>query len=98
MKPISRRKFIRQFNCAAVGSSALLNTVLNLKLANTLSAQGVPDNKALVCIFLSGGCDGFNLLVPSDSSQYATYSASRGTDLLSGGVALDRNSLLPLAS
>jgi len=29
--------------------------LLNLKLANSLAAQGVPDNKALVCLFLSGG-------------------------------------------
>ena len=34
-KPISRRGFIKQLNCAAVGSSAILNTLLNLKLANS---------------------------------------------------------------
>lgn len=55
-KPLSRRGFLRQLNCAAVGSSAILNTLLNLKLANQLAAQGAPDNKALVCLFLSGGC------------------------------------------
>jgi len=97
-KPINRRTFLRQFNCAAVGSSALLNTLLNLRLANNLSAQTAPDNKALVCLFLSGGCDSFNLLAPSESSRYASYSNSRGAFGSQGGLALDRNALLPLAA
>src|SRR5258708_6595779 len=95
---LSRRTFLRQFNCAAIGSSAVLNTLLNLKLANSLSAQSTPDNKALVCLFLNGGCDSFNLLAPWESSRYAAYSASRGAYGLTGGLALDRNALLPLAS
>jgi uncharacterized protein (DUF1501 family) len=97
-KPISRRTFLRQFNCAAIGGSAVLNTLINLKLANSLGAQGVPDNKALVCIFLNGGNDGFNLLVPSDPDRYAIYSAERGPYGTAGGLALNRNSLLPLAA
>src|SRR6266487_2315617 len=97
-KLVSRRTFLRQFNCAAVGSSAVLNTLLNLKLANNLAAQSSPDGKALVCLFLSGGCDSFNLLVPWESSRYATYSITRGAYGSSGGLALDRNALLQLAA
>src|SRR5258707_8310236 len=97
-KPVPRRTFLRQFNCAAVGSSAILNTLLNLRLANSLSAQGAPDNKALVCLFLSGGCDSFNLLVPTEASRYATYAFRRGASGTDGGVAIDRNALLPLAA
>src|SRR5262245_9172862 len=85
---ISRRRFLRQFNCAAIGSSAILNTLLNLKLANNLAAQGAPDNKALVCLFLSGGCDSFNVLVPWEASRYATYSVTRGAFGSDGGLAL----------
>ena len=96
--PLSRRTFLRQLNCAAIGSSAILNTLLNLKLANNLAAQTSNDNKALVCLFLSGGCDSFNLLVPWESSRYATYSITRGAFGSSGGLALDRNALLQLAS
>src|SRR5215218_9394861 len=68
-KPFTRRGFLKQLNCAAIGSSAILNTLLNLRLANSATAQGGPltDNRALVCIFLSGGCDSFNVLVPNDS-------------------------------
>src|SRR6478672_1498515 len=96
---ISRRRFLRQVNCAAVGSSAILNTILNLRLANTVAAQGGPlDNKALVCIFLSGGIDSFNLLVPWELSRYNTYSITRGAFGSDGGLALDRNVLRQLTS
>ncbi len=95
---ISRRSFLKQLNCAAVGSSAILNTLLNLKLANSVAAQGGPlDNKALVCIFLSGGMDSFNVLVPWEQSAYNTYSVTRGAFGSDGGLALDRNVLRQLS-
>lgn len=98
-QPISRRGFIKQINCAAVGTSAILNTLLNLKLANSVAAQGGPlDNKALVCLFFSGGMDSFNLLVPWEQSAYNIYSATRGAYGSDGGLALDRNALLQLAA
>jgi uncharacterized protein (DUF1501 family) len=96
---VTRRQFLRQVNCAAVGSSAILNTLLNLRLANSVAAQGAPaDSKALVCIFLSGGCDSFNVLVPWEPSAYNAYSVSRGPFGSDGGLALDRNALRPLAA
>ncbi|HEX5221647.1 MAG TPA: DUF1501 domain-containing protein [Verrucomicrobiae bacterium] len=98
-KPISRRGFLKQLNCAAVGSSAILNTLLNLKLANSVAAQGGPlDNKALVCIFLSGGIDSFNWLVPWEQSAYNIYSITRGPFGSDGGLALDRNALRQLTA
>ena len=97
--PVTRRRFLRQLNCAAVGSSAILNTLLNLKLANSVAAQGGPlDNKALVCLFLSGGCDSFNVLVPWEQTRYNTYSITRGPFGSDGGLALDRNALRQLAA
>src|SRR3954454_22934476 len=96
---ISRRKFLRQFNCAAIGSSAILNTLINLRLANSVAAQGGPlDNKALVCLFLSGGCDSFNVLVPWETSRYNAYSTTRGAFGSDGGLALDLNVIRQLAS
>ncbi len=99
-KPLSRRTFLRQLNCAAVGSSAILNTLLNLRLANSVVADGAPgtDRKALVCLFLSGGCDSFNVLVPWEQSLYNAYSISRGAYGSDGGLALNRSALLQLAS
>ena len=98
-KPMSRRGFVRQLNCAAIGSSAILNTLLNLKLANSVAAQGGPlDSKALVCLFLSGGMDSFNFLVPWEQSAYDIYASTRGVYASDGGLALERQALRPLAA
>jgi uncharacterized protein (DUF1501 family) len=89
----SRRQFIGEASCAAVGSSSILSTLLNLTMANHAAAQGGFGNqrKALVCVFLSGGCDTFNLLIPRDQpGGYDDYAASRS------GLAIPRNQLLPL--
>lgn len=80
MKPnaLSRRGFLRQSSCAAISSLPIMNMLLNLKLANQAAAQGSPtDRKTLVCIFLQGGHDSFNFLVPRDA-RHAVYSTSRG--------------------
>ena len=96
-RPLTRRAFLRQINCAAVGTAAVLNTVLNLRLAEALTlANG--NRKTLVCLFLNGGCDTVNVLVPWETSLYNAYAASRGAYGSNGGLALNRNALLPLAA
>ena len=60
----SRRKFLGQASCAAVGTTALFNTVLNLRMFNALAAPG-EDYRALVCLFFGGGIDSFNVVVPT---------------------------------
>lgn len=91
---MTRRRFLRQANCAALGSTAILNTLLNLRLANSLAAdEPCPDCKALVCLFLSGGCDSFNVLVPHEENRYAAYAQSRGAFGSDGGLALNRDVL-----
>ncbi|MEM6883435.1 MAG: DUF1501 domain-containing protein [Verrucomicrobiota bacterium] len=92
-RSISRRQFLGEASCAAVGSASMLSVLLNLRLANNAAAAGLTtgnDNKSLVCIMLAGGCDSFNLLVRRDTTGYSEYSASR-TDM-----ALAQNTLLPL--
>jgi uncharacterized protein (DUF1501 family) len=54
-------------------------------------AQAVSDYKALVCIFLYGGNDGNNLLVPTDTPTYNMYKGIRGN------LALAQAALVPLA-
>jgi uncharacterized protein (DUF1501 family) len=96
-RPLTRRAFLRQINCAAVGTAAVLNTVLNLRLAEALTlANG--HRKTLVCLFLNGGCDTVNVLVPWETSLYNAYAASRGAYGSNGGLALNRNALLQLAA
>ena len=78
-KKISRREFIVQSNCAAVGTASLLSSLLSLKLtAGAVSASNHGDYKALVCLFLNGGNDSFNMLVPREPSAYHIYKSVRG--------------------
>ncbi len=91
----TRRDFIRQASCAAVGTMALTSTIRDLRLINAAVAQtGIPaggtDYKALVCIFLSGGNDANNWVVPTDTATYDQY-----TDIRSN-LSLPKTSLLPL--
>jgi len=41
-------------------------------------AQSASNYKALVCVFLFGGSDGFNHIVPMDTTRYNAYKAVRG--------------------
>ncbi len=66
-----RRRFLGQASCAAVGTTALFNTVLNMGMFNTLAGCGAPDYKGLVCLCLSGGIDSYPVLVPRGPAEYA---------------------------
>jgi uncharacterized protein (DUF1501 family) len=86
---VSRRRFLGQASCAAVGTVALYNTVLNMGMFNTLACDA-PNYKGLVCLFLSGGIDSFNMLVPRSQAEYDEYAAVRAD------LALPLDSLLPI--
>lgn len=79
---LSRRKFMQ-----LSASFGVLASLGNLEWA---SAQTVSDYKALVCIFLFGGNDGHNVIVPLDSQQFVAYQAARGN------LALAQGSLQPI--
>ncbi|MDP0491274.1 MAG: DUF1501 domain-containing protein [Verrucomicrobiota bacterium JB023] len=77
--PLTRRRFLGEAGCAALSSTSILSTLLNLQLANKAAAQELPaseDRKTLVCLFLHGGIDSFNLLIPRDD-RYQEYLSSR---------------------
>ncbi len=95
---LSRRKFIGSC-CAAVGATGLLSTLAQLRLIGAAVESGPapavlpgvrPDYKALVCLFLAGGNDANNLIIPYDPAGYATYAQGRGA------LALPRENLLAL--
>jgi uncharacterized protein (DUF1501 family) len=89
-RSLSRRGFLGQANCALISGLPIMNTLLNLRLAGSAAAQGAPgDYKALVCLFLSGGNDSFNMLAPRGAA-WQEYSAIRQT------IALPENQLLPI--
>jgi len=87
----TRRHFLKQAASIALGTSAAYTSTAGLQLANAL-VQSDDSYKALVCIFLFGGNDAFNMLVPTGDAEYTTYKASRQT------LAIEKNALLPLSN
>ena len=97
-KKISRRQFIGQANCAAVGTASLLSSLLSLRLtAGAASASNFTDYKALVCLFLNGGNDSYNMLVPRQQSAYNEYEQVRG-GVGGTGLAIPRSDLHQITS
>lgn len=78
---ISRRKFLQL--------SASLGLVGGLHKLHLVQAAP-QDYKALVCLFMFGGDDGHNLVVPLDSTQYGAYQNARGA------LALPQSQLLAI--
>lgn len=97
----SRRDFLRHLAVlAASGGAAAL--VPQLRMIGSALAQTPATSsgyKALVCVYLSGGNDAWNMLIPSDA-RYTTYAASRSgvynATSNPGGLALDKTQLLAL--
>lgn len=82
---ILRRNFLK-----GLGAITAANTLPGLSLMNAY-AQAANDYKALVCLFLYGGNDGNNTVVPVQQAEYNVYAAGRGT------IALPQAGLVQLA-
>ena len=82
----TRRSFIKYASLAAAGNAAGLRP---FGMLNSMAATG-NDYKALVCIFLFGGNDANNTLVPFDTKGYANYASIRGP------LTIPQSSLLQL--
>ena len=90
---VTRRQMLKTVKaCAAVTSGSMLSQMLNLRLTSSVMANvpNVTGYKATVCLFLYGGMDTFNLLVPRDNAGHADYSAARGN------LAIPQGDLLPI--
>jgi uncharacterized protein (DUF1501 family) len=100
----NRREFLKKSGCAL----SMLGLATQVEHFGMMSAMAqtvqdkssdllVPtDYRALVCILLSGGNDGNNLIIPNHSdaniSNYSVYAASRAAQ----GLAIPQNQLLPV--
>ncbi len=94
---LSRRGFIRQAACAALGTGALSSAIGDLRFINSAVAQSaINDYKALVCIFLSGGNDSNNLIIPTIPAEHADYAAIR-SDILALPISGAPNVAIPLS-
>jgi uncharacterized protein (DUF1501 family) len=90
----TRRAFLRR-SAQLAFTGAALPTVLNLAAIGEAAAFNATGYKALVCVFLNGGNDNWNTVVPYDNTNYDLYSAIRGggAGRTAGGVALGQASM-----
>ena len=94
----SRRQFLRTTTALAAatpGARAPLSlglAGLAAMAAQSSSAASVSGYRAVVCLFLHGGSDTHNWLVPVDATEYAQYVAARGA------LAWPAERLRPIAS
>ena len=92
----TRRDFLRHSVCAALGAGAMSGAIADLQrvLAGTTASGGgsrqMTDYKALVCIFLGGGNDSSNMLIPRGTG-YGEYARQRTI------LAVPQENLLPIA-
>lgn len=90
--PLARREFLKRLAAlSSFGTAAPL--ALNLAGIGAASAQSVSDYRAIVCLFMFGGNDHFNMVMPYDATQHAEYVAARGGAQSTGGIAYDRDML-----
>lgn len=91
----TRREFLKETGCAALGTSLLAAGIQEFGLVRAFAQGSATDYKALVCLFMNGGNDGNNMVVPIDDARYGQYSAARAAATL----AIPRTgagSLLPI--
>ena len=90
--PAGRREFLKRMGAfSSLGVAGPLT--MNLAGIGAASAAGPSDYTALVCLFMFGGNDHHNMLIPYDITPYNTYAAARGGLQSAGGIALDRTAL-----
>lgn len=70
----NRRKFLKHFASSSVAGAGALSA---LGMSSASANIRNDDHKALVCIFLLGGNDGFNMVVPTSDAEYQQYSQIR---------------------
>jgi uncharacterized protein (DUF1501 family) len=87
----SRRGFLKD-TLKSVSAFSALGAMGKLGEINALASG--PGYQALVCIYLAGGNDGHNTVIPISTAQqgYTLYEQNRG------GLALPQNSLLPISN
>ncbi|MEM8684965.1 MAG: DUF1501 domain-containing protein [Pseudomonadota bacterium] len=83
---INRRQFL-----TAGGAATLFAATPGLSYAQVVGGTGpFTDYRALVCVFLFGGNDSFNMLVPRSDAEHAVYAQSRQN------LAVAKDDLLPI--
>lgn len=94
MGPATRREFLKTFSACSLGGSA--GFAANLAGFNAFAAD-TSDYKALVCVFLFGGVDCHDFVIPYDVSSYNAWADIRQSMLGGFSGTRNRGALLPLA-
>ena len=100
---VSRRAFLQR-GSALIAAGITAPIALNLAAISEAAAATATDYKAIVCVFLRGGNDNYNTLVPFDDASYTIYQSLRPilahakndlalTALTPRTIPLDRNSV-----
>jgi uncharacterized protein (DUF1501 family) len=77
---IDRRKFIKDTICAALGGASVYSAFGQMSLLQAATQQlQFNDYKALVCVFLYGGNDSFNSILPISGIGRTNYNICRPT-------------------
>ena len=94
----TRRDFLRTAACA-LGGMAMASTVESFGAVSALTPQAAADYRALVCVFLSGGNDGNNMVVSLDQYNGPAGSTREGysNTRAAASLAIPRDSLLPVS-
>ena len=95
-----RREFLKT-SCRALTMTALATQMRHFGLINALAqdkefepgSTAGGNYKSLVCVFLSGGNDSNNTVIPNYDAGYGQYSAARSAQ----GLAIPRANLLPIS-
>ena len=88
-----RRAFLRRAAALSTLGLASRLDLLNFVAAANAQTASAADYKALVCVFMFGGNDGNNTVIPIDTAGYAQYAAARTA---ASGIQLAQSSLLPI--
>lgn len=87
--------------CAALTNTSLMSTLFNLSATNAAVAQepNLSGYKALVCVFLYGGNDSYNMLTPTTGTERDDYLTARGGvyEGSNGPLGLPADDLHPIA-
>lgn len=81
---MQRRDFLKQALTSTVGmglatSGAMLGQFSLAKAALADTNNKFVDYKALVCVYLAGGNDSMNMIIPTDNNMYKTYASAKQT-------------------
>ena len=91
---IARRAFLQRLGQLGVAGAAAPWAINLAAIGEAAAAISASDYKALVCIFLYGGNDNGNTVIPYDTSGHADYATVRGALALARGT-LDATALSP---